>query len=436
MLRLYFSTSLLARILGGFVLGILGGLLCWWLKASGSGFPVGEVLAWISPLGDLLVNMLKMIVIPVIFFSIICGSAAIPVQKLGSVGLYVLLWYLGCSLIAALTGIAVATTVDPGSNAAQWESLLSAGSGTATELVANVPEDSGLGSVFLSMFENPFLALSAGNFLAIIVFSMAFGIALRVLIDSKVKSAKSLLDILDVCKSAVFKMVDWIMEYMPIGVFALSVANFATYGPAIAGPYVQVALGVIAAVFCLVFLVYPLLLWIATRKNPYAIIKEMEQPMLTAFITRSSAAALPVSIRALEENLGVKNELASFSLPLGATINMDGVCVHLPMFAVLATHLFGVDLSATDLFLMVVSTVFASIGAGGVPGGSVMLLFMILQGIGLTTDQIAVVVGLALGINPILDMFETANNVTGDMVGTYAVGSMTGMVDEPVASED
>ena len=158
--------------------------------------------------------------------------------------------------------------------------------------------------------------------------------------------------------------------------------------------------------------------------------------MLTAFITRSSAAALPVSIRALEENLGVKNELASFSLPLGATINMDGVCVHLPMFAVLATHLFGVALSTTELFLMVVSTVLASIGAGGVPGGSVMLLFMILQGIGLTTDQIAVVVGLALGINPILDMFETANNVTGDMVGTYAVGSMTGMVDEPVASDD
>lgn len=125
----------------------------------------------------------------------------------------------------------------------------------------------------------------------------------------------------------------------------------------------------------------------------------------------------------------VKNELASFSLPLGATINMDGVCVHLPMFAVLAANMFGIELTFASLLTMVVTTVLASVGAGGVPGGSLMLLFIILENAGLGAEQVSVVVALALGINPILDMFETANNVTGDLVCTYAVAEREKLVE-------
>ena len=149
-----------------------------------------------------------------------------------------------------------------------------------------------------------------------------------------------------------------------------------------------------------------------------------------AFITRSSAATLPVSIKTAQEELKVHSELAGFSLPLGATINMDGVCVHLPMFAVLAANMFGLQLTLSGLLILVITTVLASIGAGGVPGGSLMLLFIILETMGLTGEQVSIVVALALGINPILDMFETMNNVTGDLVCTFAVAHNEGLVDE------
>ena len=148
-----------------------------------------------------------------------------------------------------------------------------------------------------------------------------------------------------------------------------------------------------------------------------------------AFITRSSAATLPVSIKTAQEELNIHSELAGFSLPLGATINMDGVCVHLPMFAVLAANMFGLQLNLSGLLILVITTVLASIGAGGVPGGSLMLLFIILETMGLTGEQVSVVVALALGINPILDMFETMNNVTGDLVCTFAVAHNEGLVD-------
>jgi len=133
-----------------------------------------------------------------------------------------------------------------------------------------------------------------------------------------------------------------------------------------------------------------------------------------------------------ERELKVREEVAGFSLPLGATINMDGVCVHLPMFAVLAANLFGFELTAGSLFLLVVTTVLAAIGAGGIPGGSLMLMFIILDNLGLSAEQVAMVVALALGINPILDMFETMNNVTGDLVCTWVVAENEGLVGNAV----
>jgi proton glutamate symport protein len=231
-----------------------------------------------------------------------------------------------------------------------------------------------------------------------------------------------------------FKLVDWVLEYSPIGVLALTIVNFGLYGPSIVGPYVSVTLGVILGILAMIFAVYSVLLWAVTRHSPADVLKRIREPMIMAFITRSSAATLPVSIKAAQEKLRIHNELASFSLPLGATINMDGVCVHLPMFAILAANMFGVELTLSSLIVLVLTTVLASIGAGGVPGGSLMLLFIILEGMGLRPEQVAVIVALALGINPILDMFETMNNVTGDLVCSYAVATNQGLVDTVAAA--
>ncbi len=187
---------------------------------------------------------------------------------------------------------------------------------------------------------------------------------------------------------------------------------------------------------CSFFVCYPLFILILCRENPYKILWKLREPILTAFITRSSAATLPVSLRTATQDLKVSSSLSGFTLPLGATINMDGVCIHLPVFAVLAGNLFGIELGISQLLFLVVSIVFASIGAGGIPGGSVFLLFLVLEGMGLDANQVSLIVALALGINPLMDMFETACNVAGDNVGNYVVGKKLKMLNKDTAQDE
>lgn len=437
LLKWYLSVSLIIRILAGLLIGCGIGIILWYIS-SVTGQPVAsKIVKYISPFGLVLVNMLKMIVIPVIFFSLITGAASLPLSRFGHIGAKVVGWYLLCSLLAATVGVILALLVNPGSGAdlQGWQEMVKTIGGTAKDLEMKAKTSGTFVEMLLNMFQNPFAALSEANFLAIIVFSIMFGLGIRVVIEStndqkRIARLENVMDILIGIRDGIFKMVDWILEYTPIGVLFLSIINFGVYGPNIVGPYIKVALGIIVGILGMVFIVYPALLAIVTRKNPYVIMKGMEEAIITAFITRSSAATLPVTLRTIEEKLKVKNELASFSLPLGATINMDGVCVHLPMFAVLSANMFNIDLTMGQLFILVILTVLASIGAGGVPGGSLMLMFIILGYMDLTGVQVSVIVALALGINPILDMFETANNVTGDMVCTYAVADQEGLIDK------
>lgn len=418
--------KLVIEILLGFIIGLAVGVGLWM-----SGVDVAGYVKWVSPFGSALVGMLKMLVIPVIFLSLIAGAASLPTSEFGKIGIRVIVWYFATSLFAAVVGSILALGFNPGGSPASmsaWKELVTQG---GVEAVENT--GSSLVDVILGMFENPFAALANGDFLAIIVFSIAFGIALKLLAESNEKANKHitvLLDLIDVTKDAIFKMVDWVLAYSPIGVFALTSVNFCQYGANLFGPYVKLAAGVITGILCMILVIYPLMMAIVLRINPYIVMNKMKEAILTAFVTRSSAASLPVSLRVSKEELGVKESLASFGLPLGATINMDGVCVHLPMFAVLAANMFGMDMNFTQLAILVLTTVLVSVGAGGVPGGSLMLLFIILENMGLGTAQIAIIVGLALGINPILDMFETMNNVTGDLVCTYTVAKMSNMIDE------
>ncbi len=463
LLRWYFRKPLVLRILSGFIVGSVIGILLWW-GSSRMGYAVAPALeTYVEPFGSVFVNMLKMIVIPVIFFSLIVGSASLPIKKFGRIGLKVIGWYFFCSLLAAGVGVSLALAINPGSGAAleDWKSMTSG----AKEARESVPEakavekapegepeakseqeaqeskpdtkpvtEGTFRQLLLSMFENPFEALANGHFLPIVVFSIMFGLAIRIIIETsknaeQVTHLESLISILGVARDGMFKLVDWVLQYSPIGVLALSIVNFGLYGPKIVGPYISVTLGVIGGILVMVIVVYSILLRIMTKQSPFRVFKRIQEAMIMAFMTRSSAATLPVSLKVAEEELKVRPEFASFSLPLGATINMDGVCVHLPMFAVLAANMFGLHLTAAGLILLVMTTVLASIGAGGVPGGSLMLLFIILGTMGLNQAQVAVIVALALGINPILDMFETMNNITGDLVCTYVVAENEKLLD-------
>jgi len=442
LLRLYFRTSLILRIFVGFVLGSLTGGALWGISLATKQPLAVNLAPYISPFGTIFVNMLKMVVIPVVFFSLIVGAASLPIQKFGRVGLKVIGWYFLTSLVAALVGVALALLVNPGSGAGLtgWEELAGALGSEAADLAGKGTSGQTLVGVFLNMFKNPFEALATGNFLPMIVFAILFGLAARVCIEAESDTAgarrlETMIDFFLAARDAMFKLVDWILEYAPVGVWALSIVNFGLYGPHIVGPYVRVVVGVVGGILVMIFVAYPLLIWLVTRKNPFLVFPRIREAMVTAFVTRSSAATLPVSIKVATHDLRVRDELASFSLPLGATINMDGVCVHLPMFALLAANMFGFHMTAVSLFVLVITTVLAAVGAGGVPGGSLMLMFIILQALDLTGQQIAVIVALALGVNPILDMFETMNNVTGDIVCTHVVAENEGLVQEPGDSE-
>ncbi|MBE0534251.1 MAG: dicarboxylate/amino acid:cation symporter [Phycisphaerae bacterium] len=433
----YFRISLIMRILVCLAAGAAAGGMLWAAAQSGAGNQAASILRVIEPFGTVFVHMLKMIVIPVVFFSLVSGASHLAVGRFGRVGLRVIGWYLLCSLIAAVVGACLAMLINPGSGAdlAEWQAMAQAAEPAPVTAAPAISGTAALAQMVYRMFTNPFEALATGNFLPIIVFSILFGLAVRVSMERAASKEDSdrlagLMGIVEACRDAMFRLVGWILEYSPVGVFALTAVNFGRYGPAIVGPYVSVTIGVVAGIGVMVLCIYPGLMLATTRRNPFPVLGRMKEAMIMALVTRSSAATLSVSIRTAEERLGVRNELAGFSLPLGSTINMDGVCVHLPMFAVLAANMFGIQLSVSGLAVLVITTVLASIGAGGVPGGSLMLLFVILETMGLRPEQVATVVALALGINPILDMFETMNNVTGDLVCTYVVAENEHLIGE------
>ena len=429
----YRKIPILYRMLGAFIIGALVGIVCWYAESK-HGFALKSSLdVWLSPFGLVLVKMLKMIVVPLIFFSLFQGAASLPLKKFGRIGLRVIVLYLVTSALAAIIGTLFALGINPGKGGMQ---LTGGDAGAVGAAAANTGAAS-LTAVFMSMFENPFKALADGNFLAVIVFAILSGLALRVLLDAvdegKQDADASALAGLTGLAAAVnrilFVLVDWIMDYAPIGILALTIVNFTLYGPDLAGPYFNIGVGIIVGIIVMIAVVYSALIRLLAGKSPLKFFKYAQEAMITAFVTRSSGATLPVTLKTADD-LKIRRELADFALPLGATVNMDGVCIHLPMFAILAANIFGIDLTFGSLLVLVMTTVLAAVGAGGIPGGSLMLLFIILNSMGLNEAQISQVVAFALGINPILDMFETMNNVTGDLTCTYVVASQEKMLVE------
>ena len=419
---------LVGKIMLGFVLGTGVGL---YLAECCDLSTTNRILPYVMPFGNVLVAMLKTVVYPIILFSLIVGAASLPLRKAGRLGGAVLVWYFATSLFATVFGVALAYLLNPSMSMAE---SVAAGYVEDVKNLAAVSTGAGaFGTFFVNLFQNPFAALANGQFLPIIVFASAFGLCARAVLDasgSDAKAAKAvgtLLEALDGAQRVSFKLIDCVIHYFPIGVFALSVVNFGTNGAALFGPYARIVLCVVIGVLSMMFVIYPLMMFLFCRENPYRVLLRLREPMLAAFVTRSSAATLPVSFRTMDR-LHVDRKLSSFSLPMGATVNMDGVCVHLPVFAILAANMYGHQLGLLQLGTLCLSIIFASVGAGGIPGGSVFLLLMVLENMGLPTEQTTMIVALCLGINPILDMFETCCNVTGDNVCTYIVAKKSGLM--------
>ncbi|MGB2630353.1 MAG: dicarboxylate/amino acid:cation symporter [Candidatus Omnitrophota bacterium] len=414
---------------GAFILGSLTGLLVWFLEHKTGTNLTPYLDLYVAPFGVVLEKMLHAIVIPLVFFTLLAGASNLDIRRFGRVGGKVIIWYLATSVLAAILGTALAVYLNPG----QGLSLKHVHHVIPVELMMHgFPQKITFESIILNFFQNPFRALSEGNFLPVIVFAIAFGLALKVVLihaEEEDRAKKEYIGrITNDINEVLFLIVRWIKMYAPIGIFALSVVNFSEFGPKIAGPYLILSLAIIGGIMFMVFVVYPVLIWTVTRKSPFSFFRAIQPVMITAFSTRSSAATLPISLSTAISRLRVRKELAEFSLPLGATINMDGVCLHLPIFAILAANVFGIKVGFSAIFLIVITTVVAAIGSGGIPGGSLMLLFLVLNAMGLDQNQASLIIAFALGINPILDMFETMNNTTGDMVCTYIVAEKENLI--------
>ena len=418
---------LAVKIMIGFALGTALGLV---FSECCDAVTRQKILPYFAPFGDVLVAMLKMVVYPIILFSLIVGAASLPLKKSGRLGGAVLVWYFMTSVFATVFGVFLAYLLNPSVEMAE---SVAAGSLESVKGMSTASTSGAFGAFFVKLFQNPFAALANGQFLPIIVFAIAFGLCARAVLDARGtdasarKAVETMLQALDGAQKVAFKLIDCVIRYFPIGIFALSVVNFGQNGTLLFGPYARIVVCVVAGVSSMIFVIYPLAILLVCRENPYRTLLSLRDPILTAFATRSSAATLPVSFRAMDR-LGVDRKLSGFSLPMGATVNMDGVCVHLPVFVILAANMFGHQLGLIQLGTLCLSIIFASVGAGGIPGGSVFLLFMVLENMGLPTEQVTMTVALCLGINPILDMFETCCNVAGDNVCTYIVAKKSGLL--------
>ncbi|MDR2800279.1 MAG: dicarboxylate/amino acid:cation symporter [Desulfovibrio sp.] len=410
----YFGSNLLFRILIGLVLGAVVGLFLAFSPEA-----AGPFVTYTRFFGDIFVRLLRMIVVPVIFFSLIVGAASITVQQLGRVGVKIFIYYLATTAVAVSIGLLLATIFDPGAG------LNIAGNAAVQGKTATPPPFS---QVLLNIVpNNPVESLAKGDVLPIIFFGLIFGIALSVLRGSSnealASGAAKLFELCQTVAETMYLLVHGIMQYAPVGVFVLIAMVFAQQGAKVIGPLVFVTFLCYIGFVAHVFVTYGGVLTL--NKLSFAkFVRGGWEASITAFVTRSSNATLPISLRVTEENMGVPRSVSSFSLPIGATVNMDGTAVYLAVCAIFIGNAVGHPLTGEHMATLTILATLGSIGAAGVPGAGAIMMLMVLEGVGLPVtagSAVAACYAMILGIDALLDMGRTCLNVTGDLVGAVVV---------------
>lgn len=388
------------KIMAGLVLGIIAG----WL--------LGDHAQWLSPIGTLFINAIKMLIVPLVFTSLISGIVSMgDPAKMGRIGGKAVALYLVTTAFAIALGMLAASILQPGIGVEmQMDNSVSPGEApTLTEiLVGLVPT-------------NPISALVEGNIMQIIVFAIALGISL-VLIGERGQPA---IRVIDSIAEALYKLTSLIMACAPVGVFALIAVVAGEYGLAVLIPLLKVIGVVYLACILHVLVVYSGLLALLARLNPKRYLAGSLDAIVVAFSSASSAGTLPVSIRCAREKLGVSQGVSGFVLPVGATINMDGTALYMGVVALFVAQLTGTDLTTTDYFMIVLTGTLASIGTAGVPGAGLIMLSIVFAQTNLPLEAL----GLIAGIDRILDMARTAVNVSGDLMVTTLVGKSEREID-------
>ncbi|WP_319589723.1 dicarboxylate/amino acid:cation symporter [uncultured Draconibacterium sp.] len=374
------------------------------------GYLAPEATKYTSWMGDIFLRALKMVIIPLILSSIISGVTSMGEgSNLGRLGLKTLLYYLSTSTLAILTGLFIVNLVKPGIGVelgfSQSVEGLAEKAGSVKEILYRLIPD------------NIVDAMAQGTILSVIFFAIIFGYFITKVDDPYKNSLKTFFDAIF---EVMMKVTLFIIRFTPLGIFGIvagEVARNASQLGSIAGSLAVYSLCVIAGLLLHAFVILPLIVRFVGKAKPFTHFKNMATPLLTAFSTSSSSATLPLTMEALEHKSGVSNKITSFTLPLGATINMDGTALYECMAAMFIAQAYGVDLSITQQAFVVVTALLASIGAAGIPMAGLVMITVVLSAVGLPLEGI----GLILAVDRPLDMLRTSVNVWSDSCGAVTV---------------
>lgn len=394
------NLKLIHKVFIGLISGIIVGALLYPMKENPivSKYIVSGLFEF---LGQGFLRLVKMIIVPLVFASLVTGTSAMnDVKKLGRIGIKTLAFFMGTTAIGIIAAIVGANILKPGAGIV-LENV------QQTQFVAK--EADSFVKVLLNIIPtNPIEALVKGEMLQVIFFAVMTGFVITILGEK----AKRLQGIFEEVNSLMLKMVSLIMELAPFGIFGLIGKTFITLGWAAMKP---LASFIIVTYILLLFhglVVYQILLRVYAKESPVAFLKKILAPMTLAFSTSSSAACIPLSLKTLKEEFNVEEKISSFTIPLGATINMDGTAIMQGVATVFIAQLYNIHLTTNDYFMVVLTAVLASIGTAGVPGVGTIMLSMVLSQVGLPLEGI----GMILAVDRIVDMGRTTVNITGDLV--------------------
>lgn len=408
MLQTWFEIALWKRILGALVLGVIVGML--WGPGS-------ESLGWV---GDIFMRLIRMVVVPLVFVTLISGVVSMgDPSKLGSLGVKTLAIYMATTLAAITIGLVMAVILQPG-----------AGVDFSNAVPGQVQETISLTQRIINIIpENPIAALADGEILAVIFFALMLGVSLLTIGEK----GKPIADLMHASSEMMIKITHWIMEVAPFGVFALIAGVAGTQGVAALLDVLTLALAVVISCVVHLVVVHGIIIMKFTLKlSPVMFFRGARDAMLVAFSTSSSSATLPVTLSVAEENLGIKPVVASTVLPLGSTINMDGTALYVGIVSVFAAQAFGIELSFVDYIIMAGATTLVSVGTAAVPGASIFLMAAVMGTIGMTPEQIALVVGFIIPFDRPLDMLRTVVNIGGDLSVATAVANWEDEFDKEI----
>ena len=413
--------TLTAKVLWAMFLGVLVGLIIniSGLNAEGTFTHEYVVGGLFYVVGKMFITALKMLVVPLVFFSLISGVFGIgDISKLGKVGVKSFVLYLFTTALAIAMAISLAAIIIPFFNTSHTVS-----GGFAAK------EAPPLSDVLINIIpSNVVDAFASGNMLQIIFFTILLGIAL-LMVGAK---AKSIVGGVEVMNEAMMHMVNMVMAVAPYAVFALLAKAIAELGFDLLGQLAVYVLVVLAALFLHLFGTLMLLLKLLSKLSPQIFLKKIRDAQIFAFSTASSNATIPVTLRSVTKRMGVDNSVASFTIPFGATINMDGTAIMQGVATVFIANVYGVDLGLSGYLTVILMSVLASIGTAGVPGVGLIMLSMVFVQVGLPVEGI----GLILGVDRLLDMVRTAVNISGDAVVACVVGKSEDEINLDIFSDE